>query len=204
MTCDGPAGPSGAAESKAHLRAALRAARRWRLPDSAGDSARTRRALAWCGSAEVVAAYASVAGEPETWALLEALRDAGVQVLLPVLRKRPGWAWYEGPTQLRAGPLGILAPIGPELGPEILGKADAILVPGLAGTPDGRRLGTGGGWYDRALGWAAATAPLGLLLFEDEVLSDLPTDSWDRRVDQLITPNRSLPTDRNTSSEFRR
>ncbi len=194
MTSAGSAGQPRAGLAKDTLRATLRAARAARAPDPVADSARTDRALAACSGVDVVAAYASMPEEPDTSALLERLRGAGVRVLLPLLRRTPDWAWYTGPDDLAPGPLGIPAPTGPALGPGALGLAGWVWLPGLAGTPDGRRLGTGGGWYDRSLAWAAAGAPLGLLLYDEEVLSDLPTDDWDRPVDLLVTEARRIPS----------
>ena len=59
-------------------------------------------------------------------------------------------------------------------------------------TPDGRRLGTGGGWYDRALTYAAPDATVGVLIGEDELVDDVPTDPWDVPVDLIVTPSRTL------------
>lgn len=194
MTTAGPEGqPRGSTSAaKAELRTRLRATRASRPSDPTADDARTTRALAACAGAGVVAAYASVPGEPDTAALIEYLRLADVRVLLPVLRREPGWAVYTGTDGLVPGPLGIPAPSGPALGPDALGDADWVWLPGLAGTRDGRRLGTGGGWYDRALTRASPDARLGLLLYDDEVLDDLPVDDWDRDVDLLVTERRRI------------
>lgn len=187
-----PRATGSAAAAKSALRQRLRTTRASRPSDPAADTARTVRALAACAGARVVAAYASKAGEPDTGQLIEELHLAEVPVLLPVLRNEPGWAWYTGADGLVPGPLGIPQPRGPVLGPEALGVADWVWLPGLAGTSDGRRLGTGGGWYDRALAWADPQARLGLLLFDDEVLAEVPTEAWDRRVHLLVTEARRI------------
>lgn len=176
------AGESGAA--KAPLRESLQAARAGATPP-AGD--RTARALARTAGSDVVACYASGPGEPDTWALIDALVASGIRVLLPVLRRDPDWAWYAGAAQLRPSWRGILEPTTGRLGPEALREADWIWVPGLAGTPSGDRLGTGVGWYDRALAHAGPRARIGLLLHDGEVLDELPTDPWDRRVQVILT-----------------
>ncbi|MBA3020227.1 5-formyltetrahydrofolate cyclo-ligase [Propionicimonas sp.] len=177
---------------KATLRAELQAARTGRAPDLQLASHRTERALAACAGASVVAAYVARAGEPETAALIESLHRSGVRVLLPVLTTQPDWAWYTGVDGLAPGPRGIDQPTGARLGPQALAQADWIWLPGLAGTPDGRRLGTGGGWYDRALTHDRGDARRGLLLFDDEVLAEIPVDAWDQPVDLLVTEHQSL------------
>jgi 5-formyltetrahydrofolate cyclo-ligase len=85
---------------KSRLRAELIAARAARTPDPAAEQLRTDRALEVSAAAGVVAAYLARPHEPETDALLRALAEAGVRVLLPVLTLQPDWAWYAGPDHL--------------------------------------------------------------------------------------------------------
>ncbi|MEA5116780.1 MAG: 5-formyltetrahydrofolate cyclo-ligase [Propionicimonas sp.] len=171
------------------LRSRLRA-RRTAVPLPAGD--RTARALALSAAAPAVACYVSLPEEPDTHSLIETLAAGGTRILLPVLRREPDWAWYTGPDDLTPGWRGIPEPTSDRLGPEALAQAAWIWVPGLAGTPAGDRLGTGGGWYDRALGHASADTRIGLLLHDGELLDALPTDPWDRRVDVILTASATV------------
>lgn len=140
-----------------------------------------------------VAAYLSAPGEPGTGHLLEALHDAGVTVLLPRLprlRREPDWAAYEGRDRIGSGRWGIPEPAGAGLGAGALAAAAVIVVPGLLGTPSGRRLGRGGGWYDRALVHASPAARVWLLLNDDEVVDEVPSEPHDLPVTALVTPTR--------------
>jgi len=148
---------------------------------------------------DTVAAYLSTGSEPGTLQLVAWLAAHGVRVLLPVLSHpvggrldAPAWAPYEGPDALRIGPLSILEPTGDPLPAAQLPEAELIVCPGLAANPHGDRLGRGGGWYDRALRFASVSAPVWVLLNTDEVLATIPTRSWDRRVDVIITPEESI------------
>jgi 5-formyltetrahydrofolate cyclo-ligase len=68
-----------------------------------------------------------------------------------------------------------------------------VIVPALAFTPDGRRLGRGKGYYDRALfhlkrecaehGWKVTLAGYG---FDFQVIADVPTEEHDMSVDYIF------------------
>jgi len=185
--------------TKDAIRAAVRASRAARTPNErlADDRARTELLLAaldgWTPT--VVAAYASAGAEPGTGELLEALAAQGVAVLLPLLsptaegpRRTPDWAVYEGRAGLRSGLWDIPEPTSEPLGVAAIEQAELVIVPGMAGTLAGDRLGTGGGWYDRAL--AGTTSERWLLLNDDELYESLPLDPWDLPVSAIVTPTR--------------
>jgi 5-formyltetrahydrofolate cyclo-ligase len=141
--------------------------------------------------AATVAAYVSTATEPGTGVLLDALVEAGKRVILPALLPDDDldWATYEGEASLLPARRGILEPVGPRLGVDAVATADVVLVPGLAVSSEGVRLGRGGGSYDRAL----ARVPVGtftcVLLHDGEVGRDVPTEAHDRSVSAAATPS---------------
>ena len=53
---------------------------------------------------------------------------------------------------------------------------------------DGTRLGRGGGSYDRVLRRIPAGIPVAALLFEGELVDELPSDDWDMPVTAVVTP----------------
>jgi 5-formyltetrahydrofolate cyclo-ligase len=181
-----------AIERKRVLRRTLSHARAGR---SAEDLAAAGAALAtWVDALEppsVVAAYVGVGDEPPTLGLLLALEKRGVRVLLPVVRPGMTLDWSDGPASSArpAGPLGLLEPVGPLLGPDAVRGAGLVLVPALAVDRTGTRLGRGAGYYDRALADWARTAPLFAVVFDDEVLDELPAEEHDQRVDGALTPS---------------
>ncbi|GAA2600976.1 5-formyltetrahydrofolate cyclo-ligase [Streptomyces tubercidicus] len=141
-----------------------------------------------------VAAYVSIGGEPSTRALLDLLRAEGVRVLLPVLLADNDldWALYEGADGLVRAGRGLLEPDGQRLGPEAVTEADVVLLPGLAVDRGGLRLGRGGGSYDRVLARlarAGARASLVVLLYDAEVLAEVPAEPHDRHVHAAVTPS---------------
>lgn len=148
--------------------------------------------------ATTVAGYVSVGGEPGTGALLDALLERGVRVLLPVLLPDNDldWAIHRGPESLapvhHPGRITLQEPCGERLGPDAVLTADAVLLPGLAVDTRGMRLGRGGGSYDRVLARLAAAGAdpaLVVLLYDTEVVDRLPEEPHDRPVHAAVTPS---------------
>jgi 5-formyltetrahydrofolate cyclo-ligase len=67
-------------------------------------------------------------------------------------------------------------------------EIDLILIPGLAFDRTGRRLGRGGGFYDRFLADPGLRATRCGVLFDCQLLPEIPADPHDIRVDFLATP----------------
>lgn len=141
--------------------------------------------------AATVAIYISLSNEPGTGPLVEQLHELGRRLILPVLLPDNDldWAVYQGPQSLVPASRGLLEPLGPRLGREAVATADVVLCPGLAVDGRGRRLGRGGGSYDRAL----ARVPVGTfvctLLYDGELLDHVPAEDHDRPVTAVVTPS---------------
>ena len=144
--------------------------------------------------AGTIAAYYSVGAEPDTRGLVFALWKRGSYVLLPVLRPDGDldWASYEGPDSMVPGPRGLLEPGEPPRGVDAVARADAVLVPALAVDEAGRRLGRGGGSYDRALARVGPLVPLIALVYDDELVGHVPTEGHDIPVRATASPRAGL------------
>jgi 5-formyltetrahydrofolate cyclo-ligase len=136
-----------------------------------------------------VSCYIGVGDEPDTGPLIAALRDRGIEVLLPITLAdfSLDWAVYSGDDDLVDASYGLKEPVGPRLGVAALAEVDVVLVPALAVDAEGRRLGQGAGCYDRALQHVPASTPVLAVVFDDDRLTDpLPEEPHDRRVDGVI------------------
>jgi len=82
---------------------------------------------------------------------------------------------------------GIREPDPQRCPPADTAEIDSVLVPGVAFTPSGGRLGYGGGFYDTLIrGWpshATLIAPA----FELQVVDDLPFGPDDQPIDAVVT-----------------
>ena len=184
------------AESKAQVRAAIRATRAARSLEArtADAHAIAAHALSMLPSQRSsVSAYLSLPTEPGTDPLVAAAHAAGHAIRVPRITGRD-LQWVDLPPDavLVPGPLGIREPQGDALDPHGLSGLDVMFLPGLAVDRSGRRLGQGGGYYDRALASVPSHADggplLAVVLFDDEVLDEVPHESHDRRVDLAVTP----------------
>jgi len=144
--------------------------------------------------AGTIAVYYSIGSEPGTHGLVYALHKRGSYVLLPVLRPDGDldWASYEGPDSMVPGPRGLLEPGEPPRGVDAVARADAVLVPALAVDGAGRRLGRGGGSYDRALARVGPLVPLIALVYDDELVEHVPAEGHDIPVRATASPRAGL------------
>ena len=198
MTEAGSGAGGGVATEKAALRRRLLADRARLSPDQRAAAARALRdavlEMPQVQMAGTIAAYYSLSSEPDTHGLVYALWKRGGYVLLPLLRPDADldWASYEGPDSLRPGPRGLAEPSEPPRGMDAVTRADLVLVPALAVDRSGLRLGRGGGSYDRALARVAPGIPTIALLYDGELLDEVPADGHDQRVRLVARPSAGI------------
>jgi 5-formyltetrahydrofolate cyclo-ligase len=191
-----------AVQDKHALRASARNERRGRdlaeLAAAATVLADRVESLEAVRTAATVATYLSIGAEPPTTALVERWRARRLAVLLPVVLADLDLDWALDDGTRRPGALRHLdEPAGRRLGPDAIARADVLVVPALAVDLAGRRLGQGGGSFDRALARARTDALVVALVHDNEMPDGpLPVEPHDRPVDVVVTPRRVLPVRR--------
>src|SRR4051794_15095441 len=144
-----------------------------------------------------VTAYVPVGPEPGgpdlPAVLAEAIRPYGGRVLLPVLLNDNDLDWSVYGGDLVPGRHQLSEPAGRRLGPTAIAVADLVVVPAVAVDRAGRRLGRGGGSYDRALARLTPGRTFVVALLHDGGLLDaLPAEPHDHPVDATVTPSGGL------------
>jgi 5-formyltetrahydrofolate cyclo-ligase len=142
----------------------------------------------WPKVRQVVAGYAAIGDEIDPQTLLEtfALEQARIALPCVVAKDQPltfrGWMLDQ---PLEPGPFGTREPAAssPELTPSL------ILVPLVGFDLKGRRLGYGGGFYDRTLEKLKQSGPLTVvgLAYAAQKLAKVPAEAHDMRLDWVVT-----------------
>jgi 5-formyltetrahydrofolate cyclo-ligase len=149
-------------------------------------------ALALIASARTVALYAPLGTEVDSGQLARAIGARGGRVLFPrtiIGERRLEFGACE-PWELVKGPLGAGEP-PPSARVVDLEDIDAFVMPGVAFSEDGLRLGRGGGYYDVTLKLAPRAARIGVG-YELQLLPTLPRDPHDVPLDAVVTEARAL------------
>lgn len=132
-------------------------------------------------SPAVIASYQPMPSEPDVTEFNQWAKENHRLVFPKVVGSNLEFA--EGP--LSRGSYGIDEPTGPRVH-----QIDLVLVPALAIDQQGNRLGKGKGFYDRFL--ASYSGVCFAVVFDEEVLTELPIESHDRAVSGVITPKRTI------------
>jgi len=155
-----------------------------------------------------VATYQSLSDELSLDELNQTWAKAGIDLFFPRVKQDPEKAlepvleWIKMPAESVLGSgssswvkgsLGVLEPSA-RFEAEAIPQFDLILVPGVAFSHAGERIGRGKGFYDRCL----AQWPLALrlsLAYEFQMISSLPQNAWDQAIHWVVTEKSEVRTE---------
>jgi 5-formyltetrahydrofolate cyclo-ligase len=138
-----------------------------------------------------VAIFLSTPQEPQTREAIRVLSARGIRFFTPVSHPGGSMAWtlVDANTPERSGLGGMPEPDVGEGDTSTSIAVDAVICPAAAVDGTGTRLGWGGGYYDRFLADVPAGTPVFALVFDDDVVSDLPREAHDVPVSGVVTPS---------------
>jgi 5-formyltetrahydrofolate cyclo-ligase len=183
-------------ESKRALRSELIAVRARLTLDDRRDKSRTIadriEKIAAFRDAPTIALYAPLGTEVDSLEMARRALARGVRILFPRVvpgERRLAFA-RSSPEDLVRGPLGASEP--PERSPEVPAREIAcVVMPGVAFSLDGLRLGRGGGYYDATLNAMAHVARIGVA-YDVQIVPALPREPHDAPLDAIVTEARAL------------
>ncbi len=150
--------------------------------------------------ADILLMYVSFRSEVDTRTCLNDVLSMGKRLILPVVDTRhSALKLYEvkSPSELTPGYMGIPEPDIRENRKVSIADVDLVIIPGTGFDIEGNRLGYGGGYYDRLLGYESrqlANAENHILTvalaFEEQIEDEIPAEPHDIKVDIIITDKR--------------
>lgn len=139
--------------------------------------------------AQTIMCFISFGTEVDTHQFIKQALHEGKRILVPyIASKKDGMKTSEIKdfSELEIGYFNILTPKSDylRLTEE---RPDLVIVPGVAFSKDGYRIGYGGGFYDRYLGDQTDPSPRIAIGFQLQVVEQVPVEPFDIAVDKLIT-----------------
>lgn len=137
--------------------------------------------------------YASFRSEVSARAIKEHALANGKELVLPKVDEPNACLTKHvigGLHELSEGYMGIPEPTTDEC--VKVEDMDIVIVPGVAFSPAGARIGYGGGYYDKLLLRAKGRIPIIALAYEEQVYDTLPSEAHDVRMDMIVTPERLI------------
>ena len=135
-------------------------------------------------AAKTIYGYLPYNQEVRTVPMLEQAMKDGKRVAVPkCYGDQMRFIYLDDLSQVESGYAGIPEPIADE--PVAEDKTALVLMPGLAFTEDGNRMGYGGGFYDKFLA-AEPDHPTVALCYDFQMVEYIPTDDYDIPVDRVL------------------
>lgn len=177
--------------SKAELRAQLLKQRKSRIIDVLIEQNLTTNALSLIGATETdIALYNSTPLEPPTGYLLSELSKTK-NIYLPKVNGQD-LVWFKNPKEFQIGAFNILEPKGEGNDFSEFTKISTLILPAFAVTKSGIRIGKGGGYYDRLLAKLNPSIKKIALVFDDEILEEIPHDSNDQKIEYIVSESKVI------------
>jgi 5-formyltetrahydrofolate cyclo-ligase len=149
---------------------------------------------------QAIVLYSPLGNEVSTDLIFDDAVAAGYAIFYPRLNRASATlelCRVESRSDLAPGAYGILEPATPlrELPPMSAASLPpcVVVVPGLAFTRNGERIGRGGGHYDRLLAELPPHAIKVGLAYSFQLLDQLPQAAWDQRLNFVVTESAIYP-----------
>ena len=135
-----------------------------------------------------VLCYSPLQSEPNIWPAITYWLNSNFRVCLPKVEGQSIESYIiKGTENLTRSSLSILEPDPSKHASISAMEIDFIIVPGIGFSPEGKRIGRGGGYYDRFLGTVSEPTLKVGVAFNSQITADIPTQKHDIPVDLLIT-----------------
>ena len=183
---------------KRALRAELRERRQQRSAGALEEAAAGIRAQLDALVAEhgvrSMSCFLSTTTEPGTREFIAAAVARGIRVLLPVTRADGllDWAVAEHEGDIAEGMFGLPEPVGELLSPVAVNDVDLLVIPAAAVDRSGMRLGWGRGYFDKTIGSMEKCPPVYAVIFDSELVDEVPRELHDQPVSGVVTPTRTV------------
>lgn len=132
---------------------------------------------------KVVALFAPLDDEVRIWPLVESLSRSCTVVLPRIFGDVICFYPYANAKSVQTGAFGILEPIG--TAPVSPGEIDVMVVPGVAFTKVGARMGRGKGYYDKYISSQGFRAVKIGVCFAEQIVDSLPVEPHDVAMDSV-------------------
>ncbi len=146
--------------------------------------------------AKVVLLYLAKEGEVETIDIIERALGKGKVVVLPVFNRESSkttlYKVERCGEDLIDGPDGYQVPDPSKCKTVPINHIDIAIVPGQAFDEKGGRIGVGDKFYDKFVQKLPITTRKVAIAFEEQVISQVPTDSRNKHIDIIVTDTRTI------------
>lgn len=144
--------------------------------------------------ARSLSCFLSSPTEPGTQEFIRGAVARGIRVLLPITRVDGllDWAVADPDGEIAEGLFGMPEPTGEVLSPLAVNDVDLLVIPAAAVDRTGMRLGWGRGYFDKTLGSMEHCPPVYAVIFDSELVDDVPRDLHDQPVTGVVTPTRTV------------